>query len=153
MANKKYSEDKTLEEISQYIEGTYSQHYVGIDEIQTLDVWESLGIADAMCVGTAIKYLMRFGKKEGRNRKDILKSIHFLVLLLHYEDKRTMQEMIENAKRSDRAKKKFEEEFPKDPEDIDVAKAIKDAYDEAVKKVQDENPYVQTFIIKNRPNL
>lgn len=152
MANKKYSEDKTLEEISQYIEGTYSQHYVGIDEIQTLDVWESLGIADAMCVGTAIKYLMRFGKKEGRNRKDILKSIHFLVLLLHYEDKRKRAPSAEDAKRSDAAKKSFEDKYPNIPVEP-KERTIKDVYDEAVKRVQEQDPYVQTFIIKNRPNL
>ncbi len=36
--------------------------------------------------GNAIKYLCRFGKKDGRNRKDLLKAIHYIVLLMNSED-------------------------------------------------------------------
>jgi hypothetical protein len=84
----KYSEDETLKEISEYIESTYSGHYVGKGAIQTLDVWETLGSAETSCRDVAIKYLMRYGKKNGHNRKDLLKTIHYLFFLLHYNNKR-----------------------------------------------------------------
>ena len=80
----RFNEDKTIEKLKQYIEGTYNQHYVGNGGIQTFDVWETLGISQEMCQGTAIKYLMRYGKKGGHNRKDLLKAVHYIVLLAHF---------------------------------------------------------------------
>ena len=41
--NFKYNEDNLLDDTFEYIKGTYGQHYVGKKEIQTLDVWESMG--------------------------------------------------------------------------------------------------------------
>ena len=43
-----------------------------------------LDMAEEMCQGTAIKYLMRFGKKDGKNKKDLLKAIHYIILLMHF---------------------------------------------------------------------
>ena len=40
------------------------------------------------CQANAIKYLCRYGKKAGRNRKDLLKGIHYIVLLMSSEDKK-----------------------------------------------------------------
>ena len=79
----KYNEDKALEEVMMYIRSTYKQHYVGDGDIQTVDFWFSLGSLDTTARDTAIKYLARFGKKEGRNRKDLLKAIHYIVLMLY----------------------------------------------------------------------
>lgn len=81
----KYSEDATISEISDYIKSTYNQHYVGENDIQTIDVWAALGIAAANCLGNVIKYSMRFGKKDGKNKKDLLKLIHYAILLYHFE--------------------------------------------------------------------
>lgn len=83
----RFNEDKHLDDALQYIKSTYNQHYVGETEIQTTDVWESMGISENMCVGTALKYLMRFGKKEGKNKKDLLKAIHYIVLLMEFSDR------------------------------------------------------------------
>jgi len=79
----KYNEDVFLDKVKAYIDSTYDQHYVGDNGIQALDVWHSLGSAQTTVRDTALKYLMRFGKKDGYNEKDILKAIHYLVLL-HY---------------------------------------------------------------------
>ena len=35
---------------------------------------------------TAIKYLARYGKKGGKNRKDIMKAMHYCVLMLYALD-------------------------------------------------------------------
>lgn len=80
----RFREDKILSEVLDYISRTYQQHYVGKEEIQTIDVWDSLGSVDTTSRDTAIKYLMRYGKKEGYNKKDLLKAIHYIVLLYHF---------------------------------------------------------------------
>ena len=82
--NFKYNEDNLLDDVHEYIKKTYGEHYVGNKQIQTLDVWESMGIAEEMCLGTIVKYAMRYGKKDGKNKKDLLKIIHYAILALHY---------------------------------------------------------------------
>jgi len=83
----KYNEGKILKEIESYLKSTYSGHYVSDEQkIQTLDLIESIGDAEAFCRSNAIKYLSRFGKKDGKNRKDILKVIHYAILLYHFAD-------------------------------------------------------------------
>ena len=78
-----YDEDKILEEVKEYIAGTYSEHY-GDQKIQIQYVFDQMGISEAFTRGAAIKYLFRFGKKEGKNPKDLLKCIHYVCLLYHY---------------------------------------------------------------------
>ncbi len=81
----KYEEDKTLKEIEQYISSTYHSHYTSEQsKTQTLDLIESIGDAEAFTRSNAIKYLSRFGKKNGKSKMDILKAIHYCVLLYHF---------------------------------------------------------------------
>jgi predicted glutamine amidotransferase len=88
--NFKYNEDKIIEELLGYIKSTYAGHYVGDardsngDKIQTIDMWESMGSVDTTCRDTAMKYLSRYGKKEGYNKKDLLKQMHYVILLWHF---------------------------------------------------------------------
>jgi len=83
----KYSEEKILLEIGQYIEGTYKQHYSTDEQgFQVQDMLRQLNIDKDFCQANAIKYLCRYGKKDGKNRKDILKAIHYCILLLSSED-------------------------------------------------------------------
>ena len=46
-----------------------------------------LNIDKDFCQANAIKYLCRYGKKSGKNRKDLLIAIHYIVLLMSSEDK------------------------------------------------------------------
>jgi len=83
--NLKYNEDKILDDLRSYIETTYGQHYVDVKkDIQIQDVFDSISIAEEFCRGAAIKYLIRFGKKDGKNPKDLMKAMHYTVLLYHY---------------------------------------------------------------------
>ena len=51
-------------------------------------MWNTLGSAGTTTRDTAIKYLMRYGKKGGYNKKDLFKAIHYIVLLNYFtEDK------------------------------------------------------------------
>jgi len=82
----KYNEDKALAAIEEYLNGTYGQHYVGDGDVQTVDFWRSLGSLETTARDTAIKYLARFGKKGGKNRKDLLKAIHYIILMMYALD-------------------------------------------------------------------
>ena len=84
----KYNEERIIEEISRYIKGTYGEHYSTTkDGFQVQDVLRHLNIDKDFCQANAIKYLCRYGKKSGKNRKDLLKAIHYIVLLMSSEDK------------------------------------------------------------------
>ncbi len=84
----KYGEDRILNEIGDYIETTYSQHYSTTkDGFQVQDMLRQLDIDKDFCQANAIKYLCRYGKKAGYNRKDLLKAIHYIVLLMSSLDK------------------------------------------------------------------
>ena len=86
MANK-YNEDALLQELRDYITTTYGQHYsAGNDSIQTLDLIEACGDAEAFCRSNILKYASRYDKK-GTARRDIIKILHYALLLLHFSDK------------------------------------------------------------------
>jgi hypothetical protein len=80
----KYEEDVILKEIRDYLGGTYKAHYANDNKTQTLDLIDSIGDSEAFCRSNAIKYLTRFGKKEGKSKLDILKAIHYCILLYHF---------------------------------------------------------------------
>jgi len=82
----KYSENEILKEISDYISGTYSGHY-STGGVQTLDLIDSVGDAEAFCRSNILKYASRYDRK-GTARNDIVKIIHYAILLLHFSDKR-----------------------------------------------------------------
>lgn len=81
----KYNEDKTLKEVEEYLVSTYKSHYTSEQsKTQTLDLIESIGDAEPFTRSNAIKYLSRFGKKNGKSKQDILKAIHYCILLYHF---------------------------------------------------------------------
>ena len=81
----KYNEAKYLRELADYVDGTYGEHYVA-KEIQVIDIWESLESLDTTARDTAIKYLCRYGKKQGKNKKDLLKAMHYIILMMYADD-------------------------------------------------------------------
>ena len=88
----KYNEDNILEELKEYISGTYRQHYsAGDDKIQTLDLIEACGDGEAFCRSNILKYASRYDKK-GTARRDIMKILHYAVLLMHFNDKNAQNE-------------------------------------------------------------
>ena len=57
----------------------------------------SCNIDKDFCQANAIKYLARFGKKDGRNRKDLLKAVHYIVLLMDSEDQTKAERIKTNS--------------------------------------------------------
>ena len=88
----KYSEDVIIKELKDYITRTYDQHYsAGDDKIQTLDLIEACGDGEAFCRSNILKYASRYDKK-GTARRDIMKILHYAVLLMHFNDKNAQSE-------------------------------------------------------------
>jgi hypothetical protein len=79
----KYNEKKILSDVEKYIKSTYSSHYVRGNDIQVNDLIMAIGHGEGSYVSNAIEYLARYGKKEGRNPKDLYKAIHNIILLIN----------------------------------------------------------------------
>jgi hypothetical protein len=78
----KYNEDKILKEVLEYIKTTYSKHYSTTKEgFQVQDILRHLKIDKDFSLSNAIKYLMRYGKKDGKKLMDLFNAIHHIVLL------------------------------------------------------------------------
>ena len=81
---RKYKEDESIKDLQDYISTTYGRHYTSDNNnVQTLDLIESVGDAEAFCRSNAIKYLTRYDKK-GQAKRDILKALHYSLLLYHF---------------------------------------------------------------------
>ena len=86
----KYHENEILEDIKEYVSSTYNGHYTGTKHeyrnVQTLDLMASRDLASTFCQANILKYGSRYGSKDGRNKKDLLKVIHYAMLLLHFDE-------------------------------------------------------------------
>jgi hypothetical protein len=88
----KYNEETILNELKDYITKTYQQHYsAGDDKVQTLDLIEACGDGEAFCRSNILKYASRYDKK-GSARMDIMKVLHYAMLLMHFNDKNALRE-------------------------------------------------------------
>mgnify|MGYP003153429975 CR=1 FL=1 len=85
----KYHEKEILKDIQEYVSSTYQGHYTGTKhefrKVQTIDLMAARDIAAQFCQANILKYGSRYGSKDGRNKKDLLKVIHYAMLLLHFD--------------------------------------------------------------------
>ena len=44
------------------------------------------GHGEGFCIGNILKYAQRYGKKNGKNRADLMKVIHYSIIALHLND-------------------------------------------------------------------
>lgn len=88
--NYKYNEEVLLKELKEYIDKTYSEHY-SQDKFQTTEFVIDAGHGVGFTVGNIIKYAQRYGKKAGRNRQDVLKVLHYAMMLLYVHDIETKE--------------------------------------------------------------
>ena len=86
--NYKYSEDRILKELAEYIDATYNQHY-SQNKFQATEFILDSGHGTGFTIGNILKYAQRYGKKGTREdaRKDLLKVIHYGIIALHNHDK------------------------------------------------------------------
>ena len=85
MIDYKYNEEKLIEELQEYVDVTYGQHY-SQDKVQTTEFVIDAGHGEGFCMGNIMKYAKRYGKKAGKNELDLLKIIHYSIILLGSEN-------------------------------------------------------------------
>jgi hypothetical protein len=86
----KYNEGQIIADFKEYIDKTYNQHYNTEDKsLQAFDAWIALGDSMPTFRNTAIKYLWRYGKKNGNNKDDLMKTLHYVLMCIyvdHFKD-------------------------------------------------------------------
>lgn len=84
----KFNEDKLITEALDYIRKTYGEHYSKEDGIQSIElIFSRKGRGENFAISNILKLADRYGYKDGKNRKDLLKIIHYAVLTLYLLDK------------------------------------------------------------------
>tara|TARA_R110000868_G_scaffold280886_1_gene541277 strand:- start:90 stop:398 length:309 start_codon:yes stop_codon:yes gene_type:complete len=81
----KYNEGRLLEELTTYVNATYGEHY-SMNKFQATEFIIDNGHGVGFTAGNVMKYVQRYGKKAGRNRKDLLKVLHYALMLLYVHD-------------------------------------------------------------------
>ena len=84
----KFNENIIVNDIMDYINKTYDSHYAQTKNYQATEIIIDQGHGTGFCMGNILKYAQRYGKKEGRNKADLMKVIHYAVIQLsqdHYK--------------------------------------------------------------------
>ena len=87
MPDYKFNEGQIIKELKQYVDKTYESHYANGVKRQATEIIIDQGHGTGFCMGKILKYAQRYGKKEGRNKNDLLKVIHYAIIQLsqdHY---------------------------------------------------------------------
>ena len=83
--NYKFNEYENLIALKDYVDSTYNQHY-SKSKFQATEFIVDSGHGEGFCIGNILKYSQRYGKKEGKNRSDLLKVLHYALIALHVHD-------------------------------------------------------------------
>ena len=83
--NYKYNEGNILAELGEYIDSTYDEHY-SENKFQATEFIIDGGHGEGFCIGNILKYAQRYGKKDGKNRRDLLKVIHYGIIALYINE-------------------------------------------------------------------
>ena len=78
----KFDEDKIMKEVKEHIDKTYEGHY-NKNKFQATEFIIDSGHGEGFCIGNILKYAQRYGKKNGKNRADLMKVIHYGIIALH----------------------------------------------------------------------
>ena len=81
-----FNEGELLDEMRDYINSTYDAHY-SQSQYQSTEIIEDMGHGMGFALGNVIKYCQRYGKKQGYNRADLMKVIHYGLIALAMHDR------------------------------------------------------------------
>jgi len=98
--NYKFKENIILQDVKDYIDETYSSHYAQSQK-QATEIIIDQGHGEGFCMGNILKYAQRYGKKDGKNKRDLMKVIHYAIIQLsqdHYKDKTLVAKQEEELK-------------------------------------------------------
>ena len=85
LADYRYNERALIEELQDYVDSTYDEHY-SKNKFQATEFIIDGGHGEGFALGNILKYTQRYGNKEGKNRKDLLKVLHYALIALHVHD-------------------------------------------------------------------
>ena len=78
----KFDEDKIINELKNILTKRMKVIIIKISFNATEFIIDS-GHGEGFCIGNILKYAQRYGKKNGKNRADLLKVIHYGIIALH----------------------------------------------------------------------
>ena len=81
----KYNEGALIKELQHYVDQTYGEHY-SVNKFQATEFIIDGGHGEGFCIGNIMKYAQRYGKKDGYNRKDLMKVLHYALIALYVHD-------------------------------------------------------------------
>ena len=79
-----FNEDNIIKELHALIDKTYESHYAQ-NKIQSTEFITDAGHGEGFCMGNIMKYAKRFGRKGGKNRADLMKILHYGIIMLYVE--------------------------------------------------------------------
>ena len=94
MSNFKYNEPALVQQLMEYIEDTYGEHY-SQNQFQATEFIIDSGHGLGFTIGNILKYAQRYGKKGSADdaRKDLLKVLHFGIMALYVHDLNNVKEV------------------------------------------------------------
>lgn len=98
----KFSEGQLLEDLTAYIQSTYSEHY-SKNKFQSTEFIIDCGHGEGFALGNVLKYVQRYGKKGGKNRADLLKVLHYAIIALSVHDQEIEKRVLESIEPDHRA--------------------------------------------------
>ena len=85
MIDYKFNEKNSIEELQKHIDKTYDSHY-SKEKFQAAEFIIDGGHGTGFCIGNILKYAQRYGKKNGKDRSDLLKVIHYGIIALYINE-------------------------------------------------------------------
>jgi len=87
MIEYKYNEPELVQELMDYIDATYDQHY-SQNKFQATEFIIDGGHGMGFALGNVLKYAQRYGKKGSSEdaRKDLQKVLHYALIQLYVHD-------------------------------------------------------------------
>ena len=81
MPDYKFKEKDILNEVINYIDNTYRQHYANGVEKQATEIIIDQSHGEGFCMNNILKYAQRYGKKKRvKNKTDLFKVIHYAII-------------------------------------------------------------------------
>jgi len=83
----KYNENNLVQELMDYIDSTYGEHY-SMNKLQATEFIIDAGHGPGFAIGNILKYAQRYGKKGTPEdwRKDLTKVLHYGIMALYIHD-------------------------------------------------------------------
>ena len=92
----KFNEGALIEELSSYIDATYTGHY-SRNKFQSTEFISDCGHGIGFAIGNILKYAQRYGKKGNPEdfRKDLMKVLHYAIIALNEHDNKVTKHYLD----------------------------------------------------------